>query len=109
MNSEIFLGIDLGTSGVRGSAIDLQGKELATARIPLPPIQQPADWQHAAFNVIGQLCEQVESELIQAIAVDGTSGTVILCDGHGEPCSPALMYNDQSCTEEAEEIINACT
>ena len=55
MSSEIFLGIDLGTSGVRGSAIDRQGKELATARIPLPPVQQPADWQHAAFNVIRQL------------------------------------------------------
>jgi len=105
MNSEIFLGIDLGTSGVRGSAIDRQGKELATAKIPLPPMQQPADWQHAAFNVIRQLCDQIESELIQAIAVDGTSGTVVLCDDHGEPCSPALMYNDQSCTEQAEEII----
>ena len=104
MSSEIFIGIDLGTSGVRGSAIDRQGKELATARIPLPPMQQPADWQQAAFNVIRQLRDQVDAELIQAIAIDGTSGTVVLCDDHGEPCSPALMYNDQSCTEQAEEI-----
>jgi sugar (pentulose or hexulose) kinase len=104
MSSQIFLGIDLGTSGVRGSAIDRQGKELATARIPLPHIQQPSDWQHAAFNVIRLLCDQLDAELIQAIAIDGTSGTVVLCDDHGEPCSPALMYNDQSCTEQAEEI-----
>jgi sugar (pentulose or hexulose) kinase len=104
MSSEIFLGIDLGTSGVRGSAINRQGKELTTARIPLPPVQQPTDWQHAAFTVIRQLCDQLDAELIQAIAIDGTSGTVMLCDEHGEPCSPALMYNDQSCTEQAEEI-----
>ena len=104
MSSEIFIGIDLGTSGVRGSAIDRQGKELATARIPLPPMQQPADWQQAAFNVIRQLRDQVDAELIQAIAIDGTSGTAVLCDEYGEPCSPALMYNDQSCTKQAEII-----
>jgi len=104
VSSSIFLGIDLGTSGVRGSAIDTQGKELATAKIPLPHIQQPSDWQHAAFNVIRLLCDQLESELIQSIAIDGTSGTVMLCDDDGEPCSPALMYNDQSCSDEAEDI-----
>ena len=104
MSSAIFLGIDLGTSGVRGSAIDTQGNELATARMALPRIQQPPDWQLAAFDIIRQLCDQLESGLIQAIAIDGTSGTVMLCDDTGEPCSPALMYYDQSCTEEAEAI-----
>ncbi len=104
MSSEIFLGIDLGTSGVRGSAIDTEGKELATARIPLPHIQQPSDWQQAAFTVIRQLSDQVEPGMIQSIAIDGTSGTVMLCDDYGEPCSPALMYYDQGCTEEAEDI-----
>jgi sugar (pentulose or hexulose) kinase len=100
----IFLGIDLGTSGVRGCAIDLQGKELASIKVPLPHSQQPSDWQHAAFNVIGQLCDQVDANLIKAIAIDGTSGTVLLCSDAGEPCTHALMYNDQSCTEEAEQV-----
>ncbi len=104
MSSAIFLGIDLGTSGVRGSAIDAQGNELATARIPLPRTQQPLDWRNATFDVIHQLCDQVEPGLIQSIAIDGTSGTIMLCDDNGEPCSPALMYYDQSCTDEAEEI-----
>lgn len=101
MSSAIFLGIDLGTSGVRGSAIDRQGKEFASVKIPLPHIQQASDWQHAAFNVIARLCDQVEARLIESIAIDGTSGTVMLCNHRGEPCSPVLMYNDQSCTEEA--------
>jgi sugar (pentulose or hexulose) kinase len=104
LSSLLFLGIDLGTSGVRGSAIDLEGNELASIRIPLPQIQFASDWQHAAFNVIGQLCDQVDGGDIQAIAIDGTSGSVMLCDGSGEPCSPVMMYNDQSCTEEAETV-----
>ena len=107
MSSAIYLGIDLGTSGVRGSAIDRHGNELASASIGLPQVQQPDDWQQAAFNVIGQLCDQVDPGLIEAIAVDGTSGTVLLCDEHGTPCSAALMYNDQSCTHQAE-IIARC-
>ena len=100
----IFLGIDLGTSGVRGCAIDMREKELASIRIPLPHIQQPSDWRSAAFQVISQLCDQVDAGQIQAIAVDGTSGTVMLCSDDGEPCTPALMYNDQSCTEEALQV-----
>ncbi|MGD8581652.1 MAG: FGGY-family carbohydrate kinase [Gammaproteobacteria bacterium] len=104
MSAAIFLGIDLGTSGVRGSAIDPQGKELATARLPLPSMQQPMDWKQAAFNVITRLCDQVETDCIRAIAIDGTSATVMLCDRNGEPCTPALMYNDQRCTAEAEAI-----
>ena len=73
MSSAIYLGIDLGTSGVRGSAIDERGKELAAVRLPLPHLQQPSDWQHAAFNCIAQLCDQLEPGSIRAIAIDGTS------------------------------------
>ena len=104
MSSAIYLGIDLGTSGVRGSAIDTHGKELASVKLPLPHLQQADDWQHAAFNVIARLCEQLDAGSIRAIAIDGTSATVMLCDGDGQPCSPALMYNDQSCTREAEQV-----
>lgn len=105
MTAAIYLGIDLGTSGVRGSAIDSDGKELASARIPLALSgQQPADWKQAAFGVITRLCAQLESNRIRSIAIDGTSATVMLCDDSGEPLLPALMYNDQSCTTEAERI-----
>jgi sugar (pentulose or hexulose) kinase len=104
MSAALYLGIDLGTSGVRGSAIDSQGKEIANVKFPLPPDQQPADWKHATFDVIAQLCTQLDPPLIRAIAIDGTSATVMLCDSSGEPCSAALMYNDQSCTEEAGQI-----
>ena len=104
MSSAIYLGIDLGTSGVRGSAIDEQGNELAAVRLPLPHLQQPSDWQHVALNCSAQLCDQLDAALIRAIAIDGTSATVMLCDDDGQPCSLALMYNDQSCTAQAKQI-----
>jgi len=104
VNAALYLGIDLGTSGVRGSAIDSNGKEVATASLPLQHNQQPSDWHHAAFDVIRRLGEQVGSGSIRSIAIDGTSGTVMLCDDSGAPCSPVLMYHDQSCTQQAEAI-----
>ena len=31
----VFLGIDIGTSGIRGCCIDMQGNEIAQAQLPL--------------------------------------------------------------------------
>ena len=112
----LFLGIDIGTSGVRGSAINAQGEELASYQIELesPDIrgehveQDALIWKQAAHKLIKKLSDKLNSCLdpkpIVAIAIDGTSGTVLVCDEQGTPLSPALMYNDQSCTIEAARI-----
>ena len=104
LSDNLFLGIDLGTSGVRGSVIDDEGIERAQAKIALPENQQAEDWRQSTFDVIHQLCCQVEAARIRAIAIDGTSSTVMLCSDDGTPRTPALMYNDLRSTEEAETI-----
>jgi sugar (pentulose or hexulose) kinase len=108
----VFLGIDIGTSGVRGSCINLEGNELASLQIQLdkPAIengsvqQDPWLWKDTVFELILQLSKQVGIRRITALAIDGTSGTVLLCDKSGRPVSPALMYNDQSSLAQAESI-----
>jgi len=108
----VFLGIDIGTSGVRGCVINADGKELSSYRVTLPNPkingtsieQEPAIWKRASDEVIKQLAKQLQPLSIAAIAIDGTSGTVLLCDDTGSPLSPALMYNDQRCTTEAKQI-----
>ena len=106
------MGIDLGTSGVRGSCINLEGIELASFQVPLElPIingdniqQRPEDWKQAAYDVIRHLSRLIKPLEIAALAIDGTSSTVLLCNETGQPLSPALMYNDQSCQQEAMQI-----
>jgi sugar (pentulose or hexulose) kinase len=105
-SDELYLGIDLGTSGARACLIDRDGNELASARASLPTTQLPEHWKQAAFGVIRQLTASVEAKRIRALAIDGTSGTVMLCTRNGEPCTPALMYYDQSCTAEASIVAN---
>ena len=113
MSSElVFLGIDVGTSGVRGSCIDLKHREIASHQLALEPplrtgdsiVQNPEIWEQAVYELISTLSQRIKPLEIAALSIDGTSGTVLLCDHSGIPLSPALMYNDQSCKNEASEI-----
>ena len=97
------LGIDLGTSGCRGVAIDAGGKLIAEASLSLPASnqdapgqseQQPDAWWQAVQQILSQLADACSQEEISAIAVDGTSSTLLLCDQAGEPLTPGLMYDD---------------
>lgn len=107
-----FIGIDLGTSGVRATAIDQRGEVLAEASTALPASttaisshaeQNPADWWEAVQTVLHDLLSRRHWEPV-AIAIDGTSGTLLLCDETGTPCTPALMYNDARAITQARTL-----
>ncbi|WP_092992279.1 FGGY-family carbohydrate kinase [Thiohalomonas denitrificans] len=107
-----YIGIDLGTSGCRAVAIDQRGTVAGEARVDLPePLrrgaaveQDPMCWWQAVDEVVHALLKTISSEAVRAIAVDGTSGTVLLTDPEGRPCGAALMYNDNRAVEEANRI-----
>ena len=111
--SPLFIGIDLGTSGCRAIAIDDLGNIKAESKISYSSQYQnqqnhthhhqqtPADWWAATQTVIKDIASQVNHQHIQAIAVDGTSGTVLLCDDTGQPLTPALMYDEQHAKQQA--------
>jgi sugar (pentulose or hexulose) kinase len=110
---DCFLGIDLGTSGCRGVAIDTEGEVVAETSVRLPPScserdgesrQQPGHWWHAVVEILSQLGRNCRHHTIRAIAVDGTSSTLLLCDGAGHPLTPALMYDDRCGQESLHEL-----
>ena len=76
--------------------IDLGGTIQTEARYPFK-ISETFDlgavWQEALFSLIEQIPRVLRSE-IQAIAINGTSGTVMLCDAVGQPVDAPLLYND---------------
>ena len=105
--SALFIGIDLGTSGCRAIAINSSGDIIAQSKFSYPnqlqhQQQTPHDWWQATKSVLQEISSLVPQQHIQAIAVDGTSGTVLLCDDAGQPLSPALMYHDKRAETQAD-------
>jgi len=108
----LYLGIDLGTSGCRAIAIDIKGNVIAECALPFKPgkhdgykhEQDPRHWWDITQKVLITLLNHIDASKVHSIAVDGTSGTLMLCDKQGKPCSTALMYNDERSTEQAVKI-----
>lgn len=97
---EVALGIDVGTSGVRIVARDKDGVLCAMASSPLvlPMIdfgramQDAEMWWQALIAAFKQL--NLTGCRVLALAIDGTSGTVLAVDADGRALGLASMYND---------------
>lgn len=123
-DSRTYLGIDLGTSGVRSVLISGTGEVLAEARTGLPETQdsggmktqKPDDWWNAVLDSLRQLVAQRTLTDVAGLCVDGTSGTTLLTDAENRPLTPALMYSDTRLPETARQLLeivpqaaNACS
>jgi len=92
----LYLGIDFGTTGARSTIIDSQGTihcetEHTFANAQKPEL--PSVWQNALWAVIEQIPPTIRNQ-VRAIAIDGTSSTVMLCNTDGIPVCEPILYND---------------
>jgi len=102
---EAFVGIDVGTTGVKGVAIDGDGRVLATASAGYPlsrphpgfAEQSPEDWWQATQRVLGGLPEG-------PVGFSGQMHGLVVLDGDGGVLRPAILWNDQRTVVEAAEI-----
>ncbi len=96
----LYLGLDLGTSGARVIVIDAAGGARASASAAMTDFggnpRAPAVWRAAAFAALDRARAQVDFHDISAMAIDGTSGTLLAVDAQSEPLGDALMYDDRS-------------
>jgi xylulokinase len=99
------IGLDVGTSGVKGVAIDEDGRVLATAEAGYPlstphpgwAEQDPELWWQAAQRVLAQLPEG-------PIGFSGQMHGLVVLDEHGDVLRPAILWNDQRTAAECAEI-----
>ena len=95
---DYFIGIDIGTSGVRAVCADSAMTTQATAAIEFKEINglrtEPTTWATAVTKVLSEIVSAVPPEKIRSVAVDGTSGTMIVTDQKAKPLCEAMMYND---------------
>ena len=100
MQSDIFIGIDLGTTGARAIAIDGDGAVVGEAKSALSDHganhRDPACWWTAARTALSTVTKEIDADHVKAICVDGTSGSMLPIDTIGRPLCDARMYNDAS-------------
>ena len=109
--TSLYAGIDAGTSGVRLCLINDEAELVYEDTYPLPLSektgaeheQEPDSWWEAVTTLLGCIPGHLSGR-IHALAIDGTSGTLLLTDENGKPVSPALMYNDARSTTQAARI-----
>lgn len=101
------LGIDLGTSGLRVALIPAHdappSRALAEEAAPYPrSFTEPLGWQEGLVGLMQRLPAALRHR-IQAVAVDGTSGTLLLCRNDGSlgtgHLAQALPYH-QACPDQ---------
>ena len=110
-----YIGLDLGTSGLKGLLVDRNGtilkEESASYPVSYPQSgwseQNPEDWLEAAESVLTQLAEGVENE-VAGVSIGGQMHGLVLLDGHDEVIRPAILWNDgrtQKQTDYLNEVI----
>jgi sugar (pentulose or hexulose) kinase len=124
VDNPLFLGIDIGTSGIRASCIDKDSSQLACHHIDFQnrpaangqdnglysakSEQDPNVWLQLLDELLCGVSEKLQrlqkNHRINAISIDGTSSTLLACSKDGTALSPAVMYNDQRCQKQAEII-----
>lgn len=102
--SDLALGIDVGTSGIRVAAIDRDERIVAFAEAAMPAplrdghrvMQDPAVWVRGLDEAMRRLAAIVDLRRVRALAVDGTSGSLVAVDATGRPVAAASLYNDRA-------------
>ncbi|MDR1568196.1 MAG: xylulokinase [Streptococcaceae bacterium] len=109
------LGLDLGTSSLKGLLLNKAGKVVAQATHEYPletpqsgySEQSPAHWLIAAQKVIENITEQVPmiKEELEGISFSGQMHSLVLLDAAGTPLRNAILWNDVRTTAQCKEIM----
>lgn len=106
----MYIGIDLGTSGVKAILLDEQGTVLAsqTEKLtvsrphPLWSEQDPEQWWQATDRAMKGLGQQHSLQGVKALGIAGQMHGATLLDKQQRVLRPAILWNDGRCAQECE-------
>jgi xylulokinase len=111
MSQGACIGLDVGTSGVKGIVAAADGRVIATASADYPLLtprpgwteQAPEAWWQASRTVLRTLRAEAPGP-IEAIGLTGQMHGAVFLDADGAVIRPALLWNDQRTAAECAEI-----
>ncbi len=114
MTKNLFLGIDISTTGAKALLMDATGAVVTTATTALPlstpkPLwseQDPRDWWNGIVASIRQALAQAGAtgDDVTAIGLTGQMHGLTLLDKDGAVLRPAILWNDQRTGAQCDEI-----
>jgi len=112
-SDDVYIGLDLGTSSLKGVALDAAGRAFASDREPYDTArpgpglaeQDPWSWKEAAKAVLLRLAATVSPERWKTIGLSGMIPTVVTLGVDGLPTGPAFTWEDCRAHAEATEIV----
>lgn len=112
--SETYLGIDVGTSGVKCIVIDSAQRIVDQQTVPLSvsrphPLwseQDPADWWNAVCNGLDQIAARSPAAMksLRAIGLAGQMHGAVLLGKDGQVLRPAILWNDNRSGAECAQL-----
>ena len=108
----MYIGIDLGTSGVKVILMDEKQRIVASNTKPLSvsrphPLwseQDPQQWWQAADSAIQELSHKHDLTQVKAIGLSGQMHGAVLLDSSSQVLRPAILWNDGRCDIECHEL-----
>ncbi|SFM41803.1 xylulokinase [Bradyrhizobium sp. Rc3b] len=114
----MYLGLDIGTSGVKAVLVSEAGAILATAArelalshpAPLWSEQDPDSWLDAAIGAVDDLAARHQREVarVRGIGLSGQMHGATLLDEDGRPLRPAILWNDGRSQAECAVLEQRC-
>jgi len=106
----MFIGIDLGTSGVKAILVDDTQQVRASKTIALGVSnphpgwseQNPADWWDATLRALDALAQDNPAAMgaVRGIGLSGQQHGAVLLDAQDKVLRPAILWNDVRCVDE---------
>ena len=110
----MYLGLDLGTSGLKGLLIDSDQKIIGSANAPLTVTrphdgwseQDPDSWITAAEQVLDHLSQHFPKQMqsLHGIGLSGHMHGATLIDKNAKPIRPCIMWNDTRSQKQATHL-----
>jgi xylulokinase len=114
----VYLGLDIGTSGVKAALTNDAGAIVATASralelshpAPLWSEQDPVAWVDAAVQAVDDLAaaHPRETAQVRSIGLAGQMHGATLLGADGQPLRPAILWNDGRSHAECAELESRC-
>ncbi len=112
MDDAFLIGLDVGTTSVKGALFDLSGRVRRTYASAYPTTrpaadraeQDPGDWMRRVLAALADLVAAAPDGAIVALGLCSQVNTHVFVDENGEALLPAILWQDGRCAEEARKL-----